>query len=120
MVVNKQAVVAATVAANAGVQHCNRARARVVSQFAPPDVCDPLVGSCQIMEPDEDHVGQSRSSRAVGGRGQLLPTSARLALHLPLPHHVTLRRCIFISSQCCLIERVTRLLLEHSATKERL
>jgi hypothetical protein len=36
MVVNKQAVVAATVAANAGVQHCNRARARVVSQFAPP------------------------------------------------------------------------------------
>jgi hypothetical protein len=74
MVVNKQAVVAATVAANAGVQHCNRARARVVSQFAPPDVCDPLVGSCQIMEPDGDHVGQSRSSRAVGGRGQLLPT----------------------------------------------
>jgi hypothetical protein len=36
VVVNKQAVVAATVGANAGVQHCNRARARVFSQFAPP------------------------------------------------------------------------------------
>jgi hypothetical protein len=85
MVVNKQAVVAATVAANAGVQHCNRARARVVSQFAPPDVCAPLVGSCQIMEPDEDHVGQSRSSRAVCARGQLVPTPASgLGLTPPL------------------------------------
>jgi hypothetical protein len=51
MVVNKQAVVAATVAANAGVQHCNRARARVVSQFAPPDVCDPLLVHVRLWSP---------------------------------------------------------------------
>lgn len=68
VVVNKQAVVAATVGANAGVQRCNTEHVHVFSpNLLPPDVCDPLVGSCQIMEPDEDHVGQSRSSCAAGG-----------------------------------------------------